>query len=243
MASQSYTLIIAYIIIFGAYWAWLFLTKLPILSGLLFGFSVDAQKLIVRAICILAGVVAPSFLPKIFQDYSIAGMILGFGIVPFFSWRNVLVRKSNLGDLLFTSQHTPIINYIYLLVILCTAMWALPRYHNKFFSQGLSAIITAGDTEISAYIYGICYVIFVLSSTVFFSLSNWIKLEIRDHGLWMMSTATTWEEIIDYSWSEQQQNLLIVKSINGFNKEIENKYRVLSTEKATVTSILKEKIK
>ena len=242
MTSSSYPLIIAYTIAFGAYWAWVFLTQYPVLGGIFFGAPLDIENLVLAIVCILAAIVIPSLLPKTFQDYTYRGIFFGLGIIPFFSWRHVVERRNELGEILFASQYTPPFNYIFLLSAFIALILILPKAKNKFFSSGLSATTIFGDTEINAYICGTCLVISLLSCTIFYGLSNWAQLEIRDRGLWMASTATTWEKIIDYSWSEQQPDLLMVKSINGFQKEITNKYQFLSTEKVNVTDILTKKL-
>ena len=242
MTSSSYPLIIAYTIAFGAYWSWVVTTKILILLSPFFGSSVELKKLIITVFYFLPIITIPRLLPQIFEDYSIMGLILGLGIIPFFSWNNVVKRRNNLGEILFASQYTSPFNYVSLLLIFIALIWILPQAKNRFFSSDIFATTTFGGIEINSYICGACLVIWLLSNVISYILSSWAKLEIRDRGLWMASTATTWEKIIDYSWSEQQPDLLMVKSINGFQKELTNKYQFLSTEKVNVTDILTKKL-
>ena len=70
------------------------------------------------------------------------------------------------------------------------------------------------------------------------------RLEIREKGIWYSPDDLVWEDIINYSWSENKQSdLLLIRHINGYNNKIESKYPVETGEREKIDKILQNKIK
>ncbi|MEM7591956.1 MAG: hypothetical protein AAF383_10650 [Cyanobacteria bacterium P01_A01_bin.83] len=240
--SYSKTFMFFYICACTLYFAWGF-TKL---SGFYLIFV--NPKLYIPQIFIAIGyfisvLALDNLVPNSLKKYHTVSFILSLGILSLFLIINLMIRRNNLGNLLFSSQ--PIIQNIYFAIILSLLwIWSLSRIQKAASGKTISSTIDIGGMKINSYLWFGCIFFMMLSASIYICIFlGWNKLEIREKGIWLINE-TVWEEIVDYSW-EQDKNadILVIKQINGFNKEIENKYKINSNDKEIVNQILSDKLR
>ena len=230
-----------YICAFSLYFTWGF-TKVSRFY-LIFVDPILYAKQIIVAIAFLISILAISYLvPKSISKYTLVGMYCSFGILPWLGLKETNIRRQNLGELLFISQHLSKTIYLTIPIIL-VSLWSMYRVlQNISDKTTIFSTTKIGAIEINSYLWFSYSLLIVLSVTIYSCLINWNKLEIRDKGIWFISD-TVWKKIVDYSWEENKQyDVLIVKQINCYKKEIKNKYAIALGKKEVVNRILRDKL-
>ncbi|EAZ91536.1 hypothetical protein [Crocosphaera chwakensis] len=159
------------------------------------------------------------FLSNYPEQYTFISIYLSMGIISWLTLFSNIKYKNNLGELLFTS--CCIQRKLYFTIPLTLIyLWVIYKYVLVFFQGSESAFAPEiFGTQINPYLYSICQLFLLLSIMINFYVTSWNKLEIRSKGICYFS-AIVWQDIVGYDWSEEKNNLLIIKHLNGDKKEI-----------------------
>ncbi|MEM8777497.1 MAG: hypothetical protein AAGF26_01230, partial [Cyanobacteria bacterium P01_G01_bin.49] len=135
----------------------------------------------------------------------------------------------------------PLHTYIVILSILFSS---LVIYFNLFVLPNKIELLVATEvrsTEVNKYLLSVGYIFVMFSLTVYTSVLSWNNLEIRDKGIWYKN-GIAWQDIANYSWSEEKPHLLIIQHLNNGKKENKSKIAIAPQEKTQIDSILKDKL-
>ncbi|MEM8675149.1 MAG: hypothetical protein AAGF83_14940 [Cyanobacteria bacterium P01_G01_bin.67] len=243
MSNLSKIIVFLYICACTFYFAWGF-TKLSSFYLIFIN-----PKLYIKQISIAIGyfisvLALDSLVPDSLRKYHLVSIIFACGILILFSIVNLNIRRSNLGNLLFISQ--PIIKTTYFTIPFASGwIWSFSRILKYIADTTLSSTIDIEGMKINSYLWFSCTLFMFISITIHACIYySWNKLEIRKQGIWLLADEVTWENIIDYSWKrDKNHDFLVIKQINGFNKEIENKDKIDSDDKEIVDRILSDKLR
>lgn len=240
--SYSKTFIFFYICACTLYFAWGF-TKLPNFCLIFVDLKLYIPQIFLAIGYFISLLTLDNLVPSSLRKYHLVSFMFSLGFLQLFLLKSLIIKRNNLGNLLFISQ--PIVKVIYYLIPFAFVyLWAISRISKAIAGKTISSNTDIGGIEINSYLWfsSIFFIMLSISinACIYFS---WNKLEIRERGIWLINE-TVWEEIVDYSW-EQDKNydILVLKQINGFNQEAENKFKITSDNKATVDKILREKLK
>lgn len=181
------------------------------------------------------------FLPNYLEQYTYISFNLAIGLIWWLTLISYIKSKNNLGELLFTSRC--IQRRLYFTIPLTLfGLWVFYKYLLVFFQGSeLPFMPEILGTQINPYLYSISQLFVLFSIMLNLHITSWHKLDIRNKGIWYFSTIS-WQDIVGYGWSEDKANLLIIKHLNGYKKEIQSKIKIYPEEKEQINSIFYNKL-
>ncbi len=229
-----YTSVLTFYLVWGS-------TLIPKFYQAIFNKIFGFKNIFLVILYYLPFVLIDYFLPNYLEQYTLISIYLSIGIISWLALFSNIKYKNNLGELLFTSRCIQRKLYFTIpLTLIC--LWVIYKYVLVFFQGSESAFIPEIlGTQINPYLYSISQLFILLSIMINLHLTGWNKLEIRSQGIWYVSEII-WQDIVGYGWSEEKNNLLIIKHLNGYKKEIQSKIKIYPKEKEQINNIFYDKL-
>lgn len=188
--------------------------------------------------------ISPEYLlPDDLKQVIIYGIWMAFSVAPTISFRNTIEKKRDWGRLLFKSNRLYNIVFLYLAVLFAICAIAFIIFRSiAIITNPQNHIQEVFEIKVDWRIFYSIVLFVMLNATSFLVAMTLNKLEIRQQGIIFLNYLIEWKDIIGYSWSGKNQDLLKIEYNSKQDKTSQCKMAVFANEKEIIENILNNKI-